>query len=129
MGKLDPLITTGGPWFYLVFRLLVGLLFFLHGWTKFVGGTTPKGLFLVAGIVELAAGAGVFLGFFVRGLALLGAIQMAVAYFMVHLGQGLNPLANQGEPAVLFFAAFLVLIVYGAQKLCLEQKLLKKEMF
>ena len=129
MGKLDVLSGTGGPWFYLVFRLLVGLLFFMHGWTKFAGEQAPSGLFLAAGIIELAAGAGVFLGLFTRGLALIGAIEMAVAFFMVHAKSGLNPLTNQGEPAVLFFVAFLVLLIYGAQKWSLEQKLLKKELF
>ena len=129
MAMLDKLNMTGGPWFYLVFRLLIGLLFFMHGVVKFTGDQAPGGLFLAAGILELIIGAGVFLGLFTRGLALVGAIEMVVAFFKVHAPNGLNPLANQGEPAVLFFAAFLVLIVYGAQKWCLEQMLLKKEMF
>lgn len=129
MGKLDSLATKGRPWFYLVFRVVVGLLFFLHGWTKFASETAPTGLFLVAGILELAVGAGVFLGFFVRGLALVGAVQMAVAYFIVHASKGVNPLVNQGELAVLFFVTFLVLVIYGAQKWSLEMKLLKKEVF
>lgn len=129
MGKLGMLSEKEGPWLYLVFRLLIGLLFFMHGWMKFSGEQGPEGLFLAAGVIELVVGAGVILGLFTRGLALVGAIQMAVAFFLVHAKNGLNPLVNQGELAVLFFAAFLVLVVYGAQKWCLEQKLLKKELF
>ena len=129
MAVLDNLVNKAGPWFYLVFRLLVGLLFFMHGLVKFTGDQAPGGLFLVAGILELVIGAGVILGLFTRGLALVGAVEMLVAFLMVHAKNGLNPLANQGEPAVLFFAAFLVLMTYGAQKWCLEKTLMKKEMF
>ncbi|HLC52397.1 MAG TPA: DoxX family protein [Candidatus Nanoarchaeia archaeon] len=129
MGKLDSLVNKGGSWFYMLFRLLVGLLFFMHGLMKFSGGNSPSGMFLAAGIIELVVGAGVVLGFFTRGLALVGALEMLVAFFWVHAKNGLNPLANNGEPAVLFFVAFLVLLVYGAQKWSLEMKLLKKEMF
>ncbi|HLC81528.1 MAG TPA: DoxX family protein [Candidatus Nanoarchaeia archaeon] len=129
MGKLNKLSEKGGSWFYLLFRLLVGVLFFLHGLSKFGGGQAPGTLFLVAGVLELVIGAGVFLGLFTRGLALVGAVEMLVAYFIVHTKNGLNPLVNQGELAVLFFAAFLVLLTYGAQKWCLEQKLLNKEVF
>ena len=127
MKKVEKLIGKGNAWFYLVFRLLVGLLFFMHGWMKFSGEQAPVGMFLAAGIIELVVGAGVFLGAFTRGLALIGAVEMLVAFFTAHVSQGWNPLANKGEPAVLFFAAFLVLAVYGAQKWSLERALLKKE--
>ncbi len=129
MGKLEPLINQAGSAFYLIFRLLVGLLFFLHGWSKFSGQQAPMGLILVAGIIELAAGIGIFLGLLTRGLALIAAIQMIVAYFKVHVGQGWNPLVNGGELALMFLAAFLILLIYGAQKWSLETKLLKKELF
>jgi putative oxidoreductase len=129
MGKLSSLSESKGDWLYLIFRVLVGLLFFLHGWGKIFGEQPATGIFMVAGIIELIVGAGVFLGFYTKGLALVGAIQMLVAYFKVHIGNGLNPLVNGGELAVLFFVAFLVLVVYGAKKWSLERKLLKKETF
>jgi putative oxidoreductase len=38
---------------------------------------------------------------------------MAVAYFMAHLPHGFFPLANHGEPAVLFCFVFLYLVFAG----------------
>ena len=128
MGYCDKCVTKYGDYLYVVFRALIGVLFFMHGWSKFAGGMA-NGLFLVAAIVEVVAGVGIFFGLFTRALATLGAIQMAVAFFMVHAKQGLNPLANGGELAVLYFVAFLVLVVYGNKKWSVEHALLKKEMF
>ncbi len=128
MGYCEKCVAKYGDYLYVLFRALIGVLFFMHGWSKFAGGFA-KELFLVAAIVEVVAGLGIFFGLFTRALATLGAIQMAVAFFMVHAPQGLNPLANGGEVAVLFFAAFLVLAVYGSKKWNLEQALLKKEVF
>ncbi len=128
MSYCDKCVQKYGDYLYVLFRALIGLLFFMHGWGKFAAGMA-QGLMLVAAIVEVVAGVGIFLGVFTRLLSTLGAIQMVVAYFMVHAKQGLNPLANGGELAVLFFAAFLVLIVYGNKKWSVEKALLKKEVF
>jgi uncharacterized membrane protein YphA (DoxX/SURF4 family) len=69
------------------------------------------------------------LGFYTRLAATGGALLMLGAYFKVHAFQALSPLANGGEAAVLFFAAFLVFTVYGNGWLSLEKSLLKKETF
>lgn len=128
MGYCDKCVTKYGDYLYVVFRALIGVLFFMHGWMKFAGGMA-QGLFLAAAIIEVVAGVGIFFGLFTRALATVSAVEMAVAFFMMHAPKGLNPLANEGEVAVLFFAAFLVLSVYGSKKLSVEQALLKKEMF
>lgn len=128
MGYCDKCVAKYGDYLYLLFRALVGLLFFMHGWSKFAGGMA-QGLFLAAAIIEVVAGAGIFFGLFTRALANISAVEMLVAFFMIHAKQGLNPLANEGEVAVLFFAAFLVLAVYGNKKWSVEQALLKKETF
>ena len=116
---------------YVGFRVVVGLLFFMHGWGKFTGEQAPTGMFLVAGIMELAIGAGLVLGMFTRLAAVGGAVTMLVAFFKVHvMGSGtLNPLVNKGELALIFFLAFLVVMAWGNGKLSLERKLLGKEMF
>lgn len=127
MGLLQKLET---PYLYTVFRVLVGVLFFLHGYMKIVTNAMPVTSFMgFIGLVELLVGLGVFLGVLTRLAALSGAIVMIGAFVKVHLPQGLNPLANGGEPAVLFLAAFLVLLAYGNGKLNLEQYLWKKEIF
>lgn len=129
MGYCEKFCGKYGDWLYLLFRVLVGLMFFLHGWMKLFGDSPVAGLFLVAGIIELIVGAGVFLGFFTRGLAIVGGVQMLVAYFYAHASGGLSPLVNKGELALMYFAAFLVLNKLGAGIWSLEKKLLKKEVF
>ena len=114
-----------GDLLYFVSRVLVGLLFLLHGVQKFTGGQPPTGLFLWAGIFEVLIGPAIILGLFTRLAALLGAIEMAVAYFMVHAPQGANPLANKGEAAILNFTIFLVLLIYGARKWSIDEILAK----
>ncbi|MBS3116873.1 DoxX family protein [Candidatus Woesearchaeota archaeon] len=130
MGYVTQYVEKYGDYLYVLFRALVGLMFFLHGWDKLIVKKMALGtLFGIAGLVEIVVGIAVVVGFFVRLAAVLGAIQMVVAYFIVHVGNGLSPLANGGELAVLFFSAFLVLIVYGARKWGLEMSSMKKEMF
>ena len=120
-----------GSYLYVLFRVLVGVLFFMHGWGKLFGEKAMPlaSLMGAAGVIEVAAGIAVVLGLFVRLFAALAAIEMVVAFVMMHAPKGLNPMANGGELAVMYFAAFLVLFSYGAGKLALERTLLNKEMF
>ena len=105
-------------YFYVLFRVIIGLVFLLHGVMK-IPMLSSFGLMTLAGVIELVGGALLILGLFVRPVALVAAIEMVFAYFMAHAGNGWNPLVNKGEPAVLFFAAFLVLIAYGHGKCAL----------
>ena len=119
---------------YFVFRVVIGLLFVQHGAQKLFGmfgfqAVPLTSLFGLAGIIEFVGGLAIALGFFTRLAALISAIEMIAAYFMVHVSQGVIPIVNQGELALLYFAAFLVITVYGARKLSLEKALLKKEIF
>lgn len=116
------------PVFYFVFRLLVGIMFFMHGSQKLFGWFSGNGpvelvsLMGLAGIIEVLAGIGITLGVLTQPLAALGAIQMLVAFFMVHAPNGLNPLVNKGELALLYFAAFLVLMTQGPGKYAVSKK-------
>ena len=125
---------------YVVFRVMVGLLFFQHGaqklfgWFGGPGGVELASLMGVAGVVEFFGGLAIALGLFTRLFALLSAVQMAVAYLKVHIDiagglAGWVPLMNRGELALLFLAAFLVITVHGAVRWGLEEKLTGKEMF
>ena len=119
---------------FFVIRLLAGFLFFSHGAQKLLGwfGGTKMALgslMGVAGLIELVAGIALFLGLFTRLAAVISAVQMLVAYFMVHAGQGWNPLVNKGEMAVLYLCLFLALMLHGNGKWSLEKALLKKELF
>ena len=122
-------------WFYVVFRVFVGLLFFQHGAQKLFGwfgsaGTAESlSLFWFAGVIEVVGGLFLAAGVFTRLVAALGALEMVVAYFKVHNPVGLIPIVNKGELALLFLAAFLIIAVEGASKASLELAVSKKEMF
>lgn len=119
---------------YLVFRVLVGLLFAQHGAQKLLGwfNFTQVDIFSLmglAGIIELVGGLAIALGLFTRLAAFITALEMLFAYLTAHVTKGFAPILNGGELAVLYFAAFLVLIAYGAKKWGLEKAIFKKEMF
>ena len=121
--------------FYLVFRVLVGLMFFQHGAQKLLGwfgaeATVPLfSLIGLAGILELVGGLAIASGLFTRLVALVLGAEMLVAYLKIHAGNGLAPLVNQGELALMYFAAFIILMMHGGQKWTLEEALFKKERF
>ena len=119
---------------YLVFRVLVGFLFLQHGGQKlfgWFGGNVASltSLMGVAGIIEFFGGLAILLGLFSRLAALIAGLEMLTAFFMAHYPNGLNPLLNGGELALMFFASFLIVIVHGNRKWSLEKKILNKETF
>lgn len=130
LGRLIP--EGRGEIFYLVFRVLVGGLFLFHGLQKFgfLGGApATENLFILAGFIELIGGTVILLGLLTRLAALIGALEMVGAYFMVHVPNGLLPISNGGELALLYLAAFIGIFSYGSGKYGLEKILRKKEIF
>lgn len=122
--RLDP----QAPAVLSLFRIVVGLLFLLHGTSKLFGwpggpqvpvGTWP---FWWAGVIELVAGALVTVGFLTRPAAFIASGHMAVAFFWQHLPGGFWPINNGGEPAVLFCFAFLLLVFTGPGSLAVESR-------
>jgi len=93
---------------YALMRIVVGLLFLCHGLSKLVHfpvpppGQMPLLLTYTAGPIELVCGTLVALGLFTRWAAFIASGEMAVAYFIVHFPRGPLPIANGGEPAVLW---------------------------
>lgn len=104
------------------FRILIGLMFALHGtskvfgWPSVNGGAAPVGSwpFWWAGVIEVVVGVALTLGVLARLAALLGAGEMAYAFLTQHLPKGLLPIANGGELAVLYLLAFLLIAFAGA---------------
>lgn len=111
-----------------LFRIVFGLLFALRGTQKLFDwpiappmpievGAWPTWW---AGLIELVTGLLIAVGFFTRIAAFVAAGHMAVAYFWVHwppLGgptASFWPIANNGEPAVLYCFAFLAIAGLGA---------------
>ena len=105
-----------------VFRIIVGLLFTLHGTSKLFGwpssatGTVPVGTwpFWWAGVIELVVGLLVGLGLFTRLAALIGSGEMAFAYFTQHQPKAFWPIENGGELAVLYCFVLLLIAFTGA---------------
>ncbi len=107
---------------YLLLRLVAGLLFAEHGMQKLFGllggSRTPLISELgLAGAIELAAGVMVAFGVFPRWAALVASGEMAVAYLTKHAPQGLWPVQNRGELAVLYCFVFLYIAARGGGKL------------
>ena len=128
MIKIECKLSKYGPQFYFVFRLLVGLLFAVHGAQKFgiigdgsisgfaEGMGVPLFLAIIAGLIELVGGLAIALGVFTRHAAFLGTIVMVVAYILAHMPKGILPWSNGGEKVLLYIAAFLALIAKGKGK-------------
>lgn len=112
-----------------IFRIVIGLLWALHGTSKLFNlppgknGAVPFGTwpYWWAGLIELVVGVLVALGVFTRIAALIGAGTMAYAYFTVHQPKGLLPIQNGGEPAVLFCFAFLLIAFAGAGAFAIQR--------
>lgn len=110
---------------YAVMRIVFGLVFLMYGLQKFgmLGGVDGRGAaapflsypFGIAGILEVIIGVLLIIGLGVRYAALVGAGEMAVAYFTYHVPMGsIFPVQNMGQPAVLFCFAFLFMAARGA---------------
>ena len=126
-----------GNWdcMYGLFRIAVGLMFAQHGAQKLFGWFGDKAavelfsLMGFAGFVELFGGLAVALGIFTRLAAFGSSAIMVGAYTTVHMSNGLMPIVNRGELALLYLACFLLIMVKGSQTCSLEKKLLGKEYF
>jgi putative oxidoreductase len=111
-----------GPVALFVFRVVVGFLFTLHGTVKLFGWPADGGRTAEfaawpswwAGLIEVLTGLLVMSGLFARAAAFVASGTMAVAYFWRHQPDGLLPIQNDGETAVLYCFAFLLLVVTGA---------------
>jgi putative oxidoreductase len=115
---MDKFFKENGVYFYSISRIIVGILFLLHGVMKIGmisdGKITLMSLMGLAMVIEVVGGILLIVGLFTRYTAIIASVEMVVAYFMAHISKSYNPLQNGGEPALLFFAAFLVLMAYGS---------------
>lgn len=104
-----------------ILRIIVGFLYLQHGMAKLFGmphiamfdGLQLMSLLGLAGVLELAGGTLILIGLFTRPAAFILSGEMAVAYFMAHAPQGLLPILNQGELAVVYCFLFLYFSVAG----------------
>jgi putative oxidoreductase len=120
-----------------LFRIVVGLLFAMHGMATVLGlfggargtgravemGTWPG---WYAGVIQLVCGLLVMVGLCTLPAALLSSGSMAYAYFVVHQPEGLIPLQNGGVTPALYAWAFVVIAAVGAGPWSLDALLFKR---
>jgi putative oxidoreductase len=117
----------------LVLRIALGIIFISHGYPKLAhlrGGTQMQGFFVehglpgyflyVAGVIETFGGGMLLLGLFMRGAALLLAIEMSVAIWKVHSLHGYLAVHDYEFPLSLATACFALATV-GAGLISLDQ--------
>ncbi len=122
---------------YFLLRVFAGLLYFHAGALIVLGwfGGMPGGAkFVLAsqtgigGLLELVGGAAIVLGLFTRPVAFVLSGEMAVAYWQFHAPNGLWPIQNHGEMAVLFSFLFLFMAAYGGGDWSLDALIRRKRM-
>ena len=121
---------------YFLLRFVAGLLFFqvgsklLLGWFGGVddaGSTAPLiSQVGIGGALEFFGGLLIVLGLLTRPVAFILSGEMAVAYFQFHAPDGLWPIQNHGEPAVLFCFIFLYVAARGGGDWSLDALIRRK---
>ena len=114
-----------GDYTYALLRIIAGGMFAIHGAQKTFGvlGGQAQPLASMAGaagIIELVCGVLIMIGFMAAIAAFIASGEMAFAYFMAHAPSGMNPIQNQGEPAVLYCFIFLYIASRGSGRLSVE---------
>jgi len=128
-------LNSAQPYAIGLFRIVVGLLFAVHGVASLfgvlggaagtTGGTIAAGTWpgWYAAAIQLVAGSLVLLGLGTRAAAFIASGSMAYAYFDVHQSMALWPIQNGGELSVLFCWTMLLLVFTGSGALGLDQLL------
>ena len=112
---------------YSMTRIVVGLLFSLHGVEKMFGVLSldePVALFSLLGaasVIELVAGALICVGLWTSWAAFIARGQMAFAYFIAHQPRGGLPLENDGERSVIYCFIFLYFAAKGSGLFSLDR--------
>lgn len=132
------------PYAVTILRILVGVIFLLHGIPKLGGiggftgfltslGVPAPGLFAIIVIaLEVGGGLLLILGLATRWVSLLFAIQMVVTTLLVKLPNA-GFIAPQGGGAgaeldLLLLAAALILLTQGPGPLSIERNVLRREL-
>ena len=129
-------------WSLTLLRLVLGVVFIYHGYLKlFVpGGFTGTAQFfisiglplplysaLVASVVEFAGGLFLILGVATKWSSFVLMLEMLVAFFVVHLKNGLLVSKGGYEFVLVLIAGLIVVFSSGGGRLSLGKKLLKNK--
>jgi len=124
---MEKFMVRHASYYYAFFRIVFGFMFLMHGTQKFLNfpasdkwAGIPSGMPFVGGIIEIACGLLIMVGFYTAIAAFIASGQMAVAYFMYHQPSGALPRTNGGELAVAYCFAFLYIASRGSGALSLD---------
>jgi putative oxidoreductase len=132
-GSLMKSLNSLQPLGLLALRLALGIIFFFHGYPKlahqgggmqgfFVQHGLPGYFVFISGTLEVFGGLLLVLGLFMRGAALLLAVEMAVAIWKVHSGGGYLAVHDYEFPMALMTTCFALATV-GAGTISLDYPL------
>ena len=119
---LEKLLPAQSGRVYVALRMISGLLFAFHGAQKVFGVLTDHVTEVmtqmwIGGVIELATGLMIAVGFKTRWAAFLASGTMAVAYFQFHWkfqkDANFFPAINGGELAVVYCFLFLFIACKG----------------
>jgi putative oxidoreductase len=132
MNKLEHFLSRHIQIFFSIARIIIGFLFLSHGAQKLFSafgghGTYGNTKLFIAGIIEFLCGILFGFGFKTRFVAFIAAVEMLYAYLSVHQPQGLWPIQNGGEMALLYFCFFLFSIANGGGEWSLDALFMKKD--
>jgi putative oxidoreductase len=117
-----------------ILRVVVGVVFFAHGWQKIFDYTIPgtQGAFAQMGVpaaqliapgvafLELVGGAALILGVLVRVFSILLALDMLGALFLVHAPAGIFVDKGGYELVLMLAAGAIALAAVGAGRLSVD---------
>lgn len=130
-------VNLTAPWGIALLRVVAGIIFLMHGQQKMfefgIGGVTgmmtglgvpaPGLMAVIVTLVELVGGIALILGAFTRIAALLVAIDVLVAFFLVHMPNGFFA-SNGGVELVLILATVgVTLVLTGPGAMALDSLL------
>ena len=108
------------PHTFALLRIMAGIMFMMPGTQKLFGwpgngeSVALASMPGVAGLIEVIGGAMIVIGLFAGIAAFIASGEMAAAFFIAHAPQGLNPLMNGGELAVVYCFLVLYIATHGA---------------
>ena len=127
-------VNLTAPWGIALLRVVAGIIFLMHGQQKLfefgIGGVTgmmtglgvpaPGLMAIVVTLVELVGGIALILGAFTRIAALLVAIDVLVAFFLVHMPNGFFASSNGVELVLMLATVGVTLVLTGPGAMALD---------